>query len=63
MKLKNENLEPEATDDFYYDLFIGGYIKPEKFLDEESAQKVREAIKVISEYEQLLIDNNLLEEM
>lgn len=63
MKLKNENLESVATDDFYYDLFIGGYFKPEKFLDEDSAKKVKEAIKTIENYEQLLIDNDLIEEM
>jgi len=63
MKLKNENLESVATDDFYYDLFIGGYFKPDKFLDEDSAKKVKEAIKTIENYEQLLIDNDLIEEM
>jgi len=63
MKLKKENLEAVPTDDFYYDLFIGGYFKPEKFLDDESAQKVKEAIDIIYQYEQLLLDNNLLEEM
>ncbi len=63
MKLKNASIDAIPTDDFYYDLFIGGYFKPEKFLDEDSAQKVKEAIKVIEDYEQLLIDNDLIEEM
>jgi len=63
MKLKNGNLESVATDDFYYDLFIGGYLKPEKFLDKDSAIKVKEAMKTIENYEQLLIDNDLIEEM
>jgi len=63
MKLKDGNLESVTTDDFYYDLFIGAYFKPEKFLDEDSAKKVKEAIKTIEDYEQLLIDNDLIEEM
>lgn len=62
MKLKNENLESVVTDDFYYDLFIGGYFKPDKFLDKDSAKKVKEAMKTIEDYEQLLIDNDLIEE-
>ncbi len=37
-----------ATDDFYYDMFDGGYIKPEKLLEsKEDVDKVKEAIKVI----------------
>lgn len=62
LQLKQEVLEPIPTDDFYYDLFMGGYIKPEKFLDSISAKKVEEAIKVINEYQQLLEDNELIEE-
>ena len=63
LQLKQGDLESVSTDDFYYDLFQGGYFKPEKFLDEISAEKVKEAIDIINQYESLLEDSELLEEM
>lgn len=39
LQLKQGELESVSTDDFYYDLFLGGYFNPEKFLDEISAKK------------------------
>lgn len=63
LKLKHGGLWSIPTDDFHYDLFRGGYFKPDKFLDEVSAEKVKEAIKIIEEYEELLESNGLLEEM
>lgn len=63
MELKNEKLEPIFTGDFYYDLFVGGYINPANFLDEESAEKVIKAINIIEEFESLLTNNNLIEEL
>lgn len=63
LQLKQGELESVSTDDFMYDLFLGGYFKPEKFLEEKSAEKVREAMKVVEEYQQLLEDNDLIEEM
>ena len=63
MKLKEGNLESVGTSDFYYDLFLGGYFNPENFLDENSAKKVKEAIRIINQYESLLEDNDLIEEM
>lgn len=56
--------EPQPTDDFWYDVFDGGYIKPEDFLeDQEDIDKVREAIKVLYEFEKGLYDNELIEDM
>jgi len=63
LRLKQASLSTASTDDFYYDLFLGGYFKPEKFLDEESAKKVKEAINIINQYENLLVENELIEEM
>lgn len=63
MKLKQGTLEPVVTGEFWYDLFDGGYIKPENFLDENSAKKVYEAIKILQDFQQLLEDNELIEEM
>lgn len=63
MKLKEGKLESVSTSDFYYDLFLGGYFDPENFLDENSAEKVKEAMEIINQYESLLEDNDLIEEM
>jgi hypothetical protein len=51
----------EATADFYYDLFDGGYIKPEHFIDEESAHKVNEAMELIRQFQSITAE--VIEEM
>jgi hypothetical protein len=49
MKLK-ENLEM-STDDFFYDLFDGGYIDPEKILKNRSdIEEVENAIAIIKDF-------------
>ena len=64
MKLK-DGAEKQWSEDAYYDLFDGGYLDPEKFLDnEEDIEKVREAILLIEDYLNLVVigeddeDNN-----
>jgi len=50
MKIK-EGLEV-STGEFWYDLTDGGYIKPEEILvDEKDIESVKQAIKVIREFE------------
>lgn len=45
---KNVKIE---TDDFYYDLFLGGYIKPEKILENrDDIKRVQDAIDVIDDF-------------
>jgi hypothetical protein len=45
---KNVKIE---TDDFYYDLFLGGYIKPEKLLaNRDDIKRVQDAIDVIDDF-------------
>ena len=51
----------EATADFYYDLFDGGYIKPEHFVDSESAAKVNAAMDIIREFQSITAE--VIEEM
>jgi len=63
LKLKQGKLESVATSDFWYDLFDGGYIEPEDFLDEKSAEKVSKAMDTLREYQNLLENNDLTEEM
>lgn len=58
LKLKPASKLPEycANDDFYYNLTSGGYLKPEDFLNEEDARRVRIAAQLLEEFEELLID-------
>lgn len=63
MKFKKIH-EPQPTVDFWYDMFQGGYIKPEDFLeDQEDIDRVKEAMKVLEEFEKGLYDNELIEDM
>ncbi len=49
MKIKN-NLDI-AIDDFWYDLFEGGYIKPEDILqDQKDVENVKLAIKTLASF-------------
>lgn len=57
MKLKN-GVEPIWSDEPHYDLFDGGYLNPEKFLEnEKDIVKVREAIETIEEYLGIVVLN------
>lgn len=51
------------SEDFYYMIADGGWAKPEKFLEEKDAKKVREAINVIKQYEQQGLEEGFFEEM
>lgn len=51
-----------VTDDFYYDLFDGGYIKPEKLLkNQEDIDKVKNAIEIIKDFKESAEDDDILE--
>lgn len=40
-----------VSSDLYYDLFIGGYIKPEKFVEDESQlEEIKEAISLVKSF-------------
>lgn len=41
-----------STDEFWYDLSVGGYLNPEEIcVNEEDVNKVNEAIKIIKDFE------------
>ena len=43
--------EPIFTEDPYYDLFLGGYIKPGELLsDKKQAEQVEQAIDVVKSF-------------
>lgn len=63
MKIKKKS-EAIGTSDFYYDLFLGGYFKPENYLTNEmDIEGVNDALKIIKEYEVSLIKAKKIEEM
>jgi hypothetical protein len=49
MKFK-EGAEPIYTSEPWYDMMVGGYIKPEDLLEGEDAEKVGEAIKLVQQF-------------
>ena len=63
MKFKAD-IKATATSDFWYDLFEGGYLKPERFLaDPEEAKRLEEARQLLMEYKRELMDSELVEDM
>jgi len=52
-----------TVSDTYYDLFDGGYIKPEKLLkNKEDVEKVKAAVKLVKEFLDSAIDQGVIEE-
>lgn len=50
MKFKTD-IEPVYTEDPMYDLFDGGYIKPEELLESQlEARKVRDAMNIVEQF-------------
>jgi hypothetical protein len=50
MKIKNGCTT--STDDFWYDITDGGYLKPEEILEsDEDIKQVNSAIKILKEFE------------
>lgn len=63
MKFKKD-AERTATSDFWYDLFEGGYLKPEKFIENPKvAKRLEDARNLLMEYKSELMDSGLVEDM
>lgn len=61
--MKKYKVDKIFSDDIYYDLFQGGYIRPENILDSpEEAQKVNDAIKVIEDFFNDLMADGILDD-
>ena len=56
-----KDAESTCTSDFFYDLFDGGYIKPENFLEKNSAKHVRSAMDVLLKYREELEERELIQ--
>ena len=51
-----------VTDDFLYDLIVGGYIKPEKILkNQDDIDKVKMAIEIIKDFMNSAEDANIVD--
>ena len=56
-----EKAEPQGTSDFWYDLVLGGYIKPEEMLsDPEQVKEIEKAVNVLSSFERAAKDAELI---
>ncbi len=56
-----KDAEPISTDDFWYDLFDRGYIKPEDILEPEDAERVSEAVHTLESFKDDLDAAGLIE--
>lgn len=63
-ELKFKNVKTVVLmEDFFYMISKGGWCKPEIFLEEEDAKKVRDAIELITKYEKQGIAEGYFEEL
>jgi len=59
-----DDAQPIETTDFWYDLTDGGYIKPDKLLEDEvQVAKLNEAIDIVESFRKAMEENELLEEV
>ena len=60
MKIKkrkqlDSDWDPDSGDDFWYSL-CNGYIKPTTYLKEDAAEMVAEAVRILKEFEEVLLE-------
>lgn len=63
LKFKQEADPIGLSEDFFYMVSDGGWCKPENFLEDDDAVRVREAIELIKSYHDQGIDEGFFEEM
>jgi len=59
-----KDAEPQGSSSgFWYDITMGGYVKPEEVLeDKEQLQKLNDALAVVRSFESSLEENELINE-
>lgn len=51
-----------VTDDFWYDLTDGGYIRPEELLkNEEDINKIKDALKIIMDWKSEMEEKEIIQ--
>lgn len=63
LKFKKDSKTIALSEDFFYMLEGGGWIKPEYYLEEEDAKRVREAIDLIVQFQYQGIEEGFFEEI
>jgi hypothetical protein len=59
--MKTLKRKPMPTEDFYHDLFVGGYFHPDMFLEDiKDIYEVKNALYIIEKYKEALDKNNLI---
>ena len=59
-----KDAESVSSSEIYYDLFEGGYLRPERFLEDPyQVQKVNDAVSTIEQYLHQLMSAELLDVM
>lgn len=62
-ELKKDAVCQNGSDGFWYDLILGGYIKPELILSNgEQLKQLQKAIALVKDFEQMLEAEGLMEE-
>ena len=59
---QNINQPMGISEDFFYMISGGGWLKPERFLEEDDAKRVREAIDLIEQYQEQGMKEGYFEE-
>lgn len=59
MKIK-DNAPVFETGDFWYDMFQGGYLKFENYLEEPELTEILKAVQLIGNFEDSLRENDLI---
>lgn len=62
LKFKKEAVPIWINEEFFYAINDGGWCAPEKFLEEQDAKRVRDAINLIVQYEEEGIALGVFEE-
>ncbi len=61
---KLESAEPVPSSDFWYDLILGWYFDPKKFIEwDDDIARINNAIETLQEYKDFLEESELFEEM
>lgn len=63
LKFKKNSDVVGLSEDFFYMINGGGWCSPEKFLEQEDANRVRDAINIIAQYERQGIEEGFFKEM
>lgn len=62
-KFKPEHIEEIGSEDPWYAISMGGYLKPDRCLvDPEQAKKVNDAVSIVESFFQAAYDAGVLEE-